>query len=430
MRILYVYDGDWPRGAIRVAKQTRSLARAGHTVCLISRNRLGQPRQQHEEWMTVRRLPYFRPPWLNRALNFPFFLNPVWIWAIRQAAVAVRADCIVAADLPLAPTALWVGRWLRIPVHYDMAEVYPEFLRSLWACDEMRWSDHLVRNPRAADWIERRVLPRFRTIFVVSEESHARCVQFGIPEDRLVVVGNTPEGVDVSGTCHQMPSDLAPWAARPRVLFVGTLIGDRGVTTAVQAMNLVIRAVPDAALIVVGDGPERSRIQAAVDRAGLPRHVALLGWRESQDLAAYYHHAHIGLLPFRDTPHIRVTLANKLFDYMAAGLPVIAVDVPPMRRVLGETGAGLLYPPGDVAALAGSIVELLRDPLRRADLGACGRRAVKTKYCWREDEERLVAAVRRGYSESAGHSQSGPLVGWIRRPGAIPQHRSGEAPAE
>jgi glycosyltransferase involved in cell wall biosynthesis len=344
--------------------------------------------------MTVLRLPHFRPRWLNRALNFPFFFNPLWIWAIWRAAGALRADCIVVCDLPLAPTALWVGRWLRIPVHYDAAEVYPEFLRSLWACDDMSWSDHLIRNPRAADWIERRVLPGYRRIFVVSEESRERCLRLGVPGDRLVVVGNTPENVEALGACQPMPADLEPWKLRSRVLFVGTLISDRGVTDAVQAMDLVIRDVPDAALIVVGDGPDRNRIQAAVDRAGLRDHVALLGWRESPELVAYYQHAHLGLLPFRDTPHIRVTLANKLFDYMAAGLPVVAVDVPPMRRILDETGAGLLYPPGDTAALARTIVGLLRDPSSRAVLGASGRRAAR-KYCWREDEKRLLAAVSR-----------------------------------
>lgn len=394
MRILYVYDGDWPRAATRVAKQTRSFARAGHEVFLIARNSLGQPRRQREPWMTVFRLPYFGR-WLNRGLNFPFFLNPVWIWAIWRAAAAVSAECIVVADLPLAPTALWVGRWLRIPLHYDMAEVYPEFLRSLWACDEMGWSDHLVRNPGAAEWIERRVLRRFRMIFVVSAESAARCRRLGIPAERLVVVGNTPEDVEGFGARRPMPSDLEPWKQRPRVLFVGTLIGDRGVTAAVQAMEIVVRAVPTAVLIVVGDGPDRARIAAAIERAGLHDHVVLLGWRDSAELGGYYQHADLGLLPFRDTPHIRITLANKLFDYMAAGLPVVAVDVPPMRRVLGETRAGLLYRPGDTAELARLIVELLNDPARRAAFGANGRRAVITQYSWRQDEARLLAAITR-----------------------------------
>jgi glycosyltransferase involved in cell wall biosynthesis len=415
MRVLYVYDGDWPRGATRVAKQTRSLAAAGHTVHLISRNSQGQPVRQPEDWMTVLRLPHFRPRWLSRSLNFPFFFNPLWIWAIRRAATMMGADCILVSDLPLAPTALWVGQRLRIPVHYDMAEVYPEFLRSLWACEEMSWTDHFVRNPRAADWIERWALPRFRTIVVVSEESRVRCLRLGVPDDRLVIVGNTPENVEALGTCPPMPADLQPWKGRPKALFVGTLIGDRGVTAAVQAMTLVTRDVPDAALIVVGDGPDRIRIQATIDQAGLGNHVALLGWRESPDLTAYYHHADVGLLPFQDTPHIRITLANKLFDYMAAGLPVIAVDVPPMHRIVNETGAGVLYPPGDTAGLARAIVERLRDPSSRATFGARGRRAVATKYCWREDEKRLVASIGRGHQESSLASSAGHERGMATR---------------
>jgi glycosyltransferase involved in cell wall biosynthesis len=392
MRILYVYDGDWPRAATRVAKQTRSFARAGHDVYLIARNSHGHARREREPWMTVLRLPYFGR-WLNRALNFPFFLNPVWIIAIWRAAAAARAECIVVADLPLAPTALGLGRWLGLPVYHDMAEVYPEFLKSLWAYEEMRWSDHLVRNPRAAEWIERRVLRRFDGLFVVSVESAARCRQLGIPPERLVVVGNTPEETEKRSMPPAMPADLLPWKDRPRVLFVGTLIGDRGVTAAVQAMTIVSRTMPTAVLIVVGDGPDRARIEAAVDGASLRDHVILLGWRDSVHLGGYYHHADIGLLPFRDTPHIRVTLANKLFDYMAAGLPVVAVDVPPMRRVLEETQAGVLYPPNDVRELARAIVELLADPSRRATLGANGRRAVITHYSWRQDEARLLAAI-------------------------------------
>jgi glycosyltransferase involved in cell wall biosynthesis len=112
-------------------------------------------------------------------------------------------------------------------------------------------------------------------------------------------------------------------------------------------------------------------------------------------LPAYYRHAEVGLLPFRDTPHIRVTLANKLFDYMAAGLPLIAVDVPPMRRVISETQAGVLYPPGDAPALADAIVGLLGASARRERLGANGRRAVVERYCWQIDETRLLRELER-----------------------------------
>ena len=379
------------------------MARAGHVVHLLARNGSRGPREEREPWMTVRRLPWVRTGWINYAINFPFFGNPLWIRETLRTAREVRADCIVVCDLPLAPVALWVGRRLGIPVCYDMAEVYPEFLRSLWETQPMAWSDRLVRNPQAAAWIERRVLPSFRSVFVVSEESRQRCLGMGIAPDRLVIVGNTPEDVETLGLPHPMPADMGPWKDRLRLLFVGTLIGDRGVVSAIEAMALVVRRMPNAILIIVGDGPDRPAIEAAVRRAGLARHVALLGWRDPSKLPAYYRHAEAGLLPFRDTPHIRVTLANKLFDYMAAGLPLIAVDVPPMRRVISETHAGVLYPAGDAPALADAIVDLLGSSASRARLGANGRRAVIERYRWQRDEARLLQAL-----ECLGTLHDGP----------------------
>jgi glycosyltransferase involved in cell wall biosynthesis len=393
MRIVYVYDGEWPRGATRVAKETRSLARAGHTVHLVARNASRQSRKEDTGWMTVHRLPAWGPDWFNRVLNFPFFFNPIWIRSIARVARDVHADCLIVADLPLALTASWVGQHLGLPVHYDMVEVYPEFLRSLWEFEDMGWSDHLVRNPRFAAILERTVLRRVGRVFVVTDESRDRCLRLGVAPDRIVVVGNTPEDVEQLQSVQEMPGDLAPWRDRLRVLFVGILLGDRGVADAVEAMARVVQRVPAAVFIVVGDGRDMPRIRDTVARLGLERHVALLGWREHATLPGYYAHSHIGLLPFRDGSHVRITLANKLFDYMAAGLPVVATDLPPMRRILDETQAGVTFPPGDIAGLAQRIVTLLEDEAERHRLGANGAGAVRVKYRWSVDERRFLDAL-------------------------------------
>jgi glycosyltransferase involved in cell wall biosynthesis len=393
MQIVYVYDGDWPRGATRVAKETRSLANAGHTVHLLARNSLREPRIEDAGWMTVHRLPAWGPDWCNQAINFPFFFNPVWIRCIALVAREARADCLIVADLPLALTTIWVGRRLGLPVHYDMAEVYPEFLRSLWEFEDMGWTDRLVRNPRLAAALEKRVIHRVDTVFVVTDESRDRCARLGAEPERIVVVGNTPEDVERLQGPHEMPTDLLPWKHRLRVLFVGILLGDRGVADAVEAMARVIHRVPAAALIIVGDGRDADRIRATVARLALERHVALLGWREHATLPGYYAHCQIGLLPFRDGSHVRITLANKLFDYMGAGLPVVATDLPPMRRVLDETRAGVTFRPGDIEALADRIATLLQDEAERDRLGANGALAVRTKYRWSVDEQRFLAAL-------------------------------------
>lgn len=393
MRILYVYDGNWPRGAIRVEKQTRSLTRAGHAVTLLSRNELREPREERHAWMTIVRLPTAPTRALNRAVNFPYFFNPFWIWGIFSTARNMRADCIVVADLPLALTALWVGSALGIPVHYDMVEPYPEALRSNWIFDRLTGLDHLVRNPRLAELVELRVVRMADVVFVVSEESRQRAIRIGAAPDRVVIVGNTPENVEQLAASYPMPPALEPWRGRVIVIFTGILVGDRGLPTAIEAVKLLESVVPEIFFAIVGDGPERPRLEQLVRQRGVGDHVTLLGWQPHADLPALIANSQIGLLPFYDCNHIRITLANKLFDYAGAGLPIVASDVPPMRRVLEETGAGLLARPGSAEDLARKIKQLARDPALRRKLGQRGQEAVRTRYNWSVDEERFLRAI-------------------------------------
>jgi glycosyltransferase involved in cell wall biosynthesis len=388
--ILYVYDGDWPRRATRVGKQTRSLARAGHRVVLVSRNDLAQPRVEQTEWMTVLRLPFVRLHWLNRLINLPFFFNPVWFFSILRSARENRVDYILVRDLPLALTALAVGRKIGIPVVYDMAEVYPEFLRDRFDFRRASWTDYFVKNPRAAEMIERVVLPRALSVIVVSEESRQRCLQLGVDPSRLVLVGNTPDDLtSITAVSRGGERDRAGFDEF-KLLFVGILMWDRGVAEAVRAMRAILEVYPKTKLIVVGDGDERKEIERVIAETGVQRNVELLGWREHAALPALYATADVGLLPFLSGRHVKITLANKLFDYMAAGLPVVGADLLPMRRILEETGAGALFVPGDPQSLADAVIDLLRDPQRRRRLSENGRRAAIDKYHWGDDEKRLL----------------------------------------
>ena len=99
-----------------------------------------------------------------------------------------------------------------------------------------------------------------------------------------------------------------------------------------------------------------------IDALDLRDSVRMLGWKSHEHHEPYYRHASIGLLPFLSTEHIEITLPNKLFDYMGAALPVIATDVAPLRRIIDETGAGVLVPPGDAASLSNALISLAADP--------------------------------------------------------------------
>ena len=393
-RVLYVYQGDWPRNATRVLKQTRALAEAGHEVRLLSGNPRGEPRRGCEDWMEIERVPRLGPYALNRVLSFPVFANPLWIHWIRRAAQEFRAEAMIVRDLPLAPAALAIGRAFGIPVHYEMADVYPVAMRANRA-DHPGVLSRLTRNPAVAEHLDRFVIRGAASVFVVSEESRQRCIAFGAQPDAVVIVGNTPASLPASGEALPPPPDIADWAGRPIVLFVGNLLADRGLTQAVDAVGIVRNAIPEIALVIVGDGREYHALADHIAAVGLQDNARLVGWKGAPEHAAYYQQAAIGILPFLSTEHINITLANKLFDYMGAGLPIIGTDGPPMRRVLQETGAGVLVPAGDAGALAAAIIGLIGAPSRRRELGERGRAAVTGVYAWDNDRARFLNAINR-----------------------------------
>lgn len=395
MKVLYVYDGHWPHNATRVSKQVQALLGAGHDVTILSRGSAGRPCDEGDGRLTVTRLPFFRWRAANRLVSYPVFMNPVWLRRIHRSAVRMKADCIVVRDLPLAPAALMVGARLGVPVHYDMAEVYPVALHSMLP-HESGLALRVVRATGAAGAIERWVVHRATSTFVVSEESRARCVKLGVPPSRVVLVGNTPANPEALRKQWPAPTDILDLGARPIALFVGNIFADRGLRHAIDAMAIVARTIPDAMLVIIGDGRERGRLEEQVANQSLQANVRFLGWKHHDTHPAYLRHAQIGLLPFLATEHICITLANKLFDYMGAALPVVASDVPPMRRVMEETGSGFVSPAGDSGAMATLLVRLFQSAELRERLGANGQKAIAGQYAWHNDARRFVDAIQRG----------------------------------
>lgn len=396
MRVLILYDGDYPWD-VRVEKMARTLAHAGHAVGILARNRSNRPREEGVEGLrgvTLYRLPHGGR--LEPLLGAPVPLHPVWLRETLRVARAFRADRILARDLPLAPLGLLVARRTGAEAVLDFAEPYPEALRSNWQFDRLGGLDRVVRSPRLADLLERWVLRQQPRVLVVCPEAGLRLQRRGLAADRWTVVHNTPEP-DWFGSTGS--GRAAPVEGEPlRLLFTGILVGDRGVEVAIEALARlpeVAPGLPTTVLDVVGEGPARSRYEEAARRLGVADRVHFHGWVPHRELPGFWSRADLGLLPFHRCSHIDTTLANKLFDYMAAGLPVLASDAPPMVRVLGETGAGAVFRSGDPGDLAAAAARLLADESERRRMAEAGRRAVHERYSWPHDAERLLAALER-----------------------------------
>ena len=180
----------------------------------------------------------------------------------------------------------------------------------------------------------------------------------------------------------------------PIVGSVGRLRKEKGQDVLIQAMAIVIQSIPEACLLLVGDGPDREKLQKLSYDLGLQNNVFWAGQIDSDDLHPYYAIMDVAVVPSR-FEGFGLTAA----EAMAAGLPVLASDVDGLREVVKHEETGYLVTPENSTHLADRILALLAAPDNAADMGQAGRKRVE-QYFSIEHFSDAVLAVYRIYGNS------------------------------
>ena len=390
LRIVHIYDGDYPTPDVRSEKISRALTDAGCEVYIVARNRTWDATREQLPEGVVHRMSPIR--WLGRrldgALGFPAFVNPRWVSLLSRTVRAARADVIIARDLPLCPTALWVGRRAGVPVVFDMAENYPAMMRDIWSVGRQHAMDWILRNPAAVAAVERYCLPRVDHVITVVEESAQRVVHAGVPESRVSVVSNTPF---LSRLPILPQTDRSP--NRPlELIYLGLIEIPRGIEEVLEALAILRDGPRPVRCTFIGAGRDEQLLRQRALALGVQAEAKFVGfvpYREALELVA---RADVGVVPHRATEAWNTTIPNKLFDYMGVGLPVVTSDAAPAARIVREAGAGEVFRSQDSRHLAHVITRLF-DSNVRAARGEAGRRAVFERYNWAHDSARLLKAI-------------------------------------
>jgi glycosyltransferase involved in cell wall biosynthesis len=229
-------------------------------------------------------------------------------------------------------------------------------------------------------------------VAVTQEIADLLVSQFGVPAARVRVL---PNGVDPE---RVRPLDRAEAIERAGLdpaceyaVFTGRFAGWVDFDTMLGAFALVARQRPAARLVLVGDGPQRERVEREVDRLGLRERVVLTGFvAERERVADLLGAATVALAAHRREHVERIGVSpTKVAEYFAAGRAVVAIDMPSLGRAVEEAGAGVVVAP-EPEAMAEAIAGLLADPRRADAMGAAGRAAAETGYSWRSVVRRTI----------------------------------------
>ncbi|MCQ4286356.1 glycosyltransferase family 4 protein [Pseudomonas stutzeri] len=288
-----------------------------------------------------------------------------------------RADVVHAHDVNTLPTAWLAAVFSGAKLVYDAHEIstsregYSSFRRLVAVVEK-------ALMPRANGTI---------TTTVARAKFFARA--YGI--ERPVVLQNRPRHQQFFLASNRIRKELGlvrPW---PIILYQGGVQQGRGL----ERLARVAADVSDAYFVFIGGGRLDTSLRCIVVKLQLEERVRFIPTVALAELPSYTASADIGVQPIENTCLNHYTTdSNKLFEYVQAGLPVVASDLPEIRRVVREHDLGLLVPPGDSAALSAALRELVANKSKRQYYAAQSRKA-SAILSWESQEHELLALYER-----------------------------------
>lgn len=292
------------------------------------------------------------------------------VWSVYQQALAIQADIYHFHDPELIPLGILLVRQGK-KVIYDVHEDVPRDI--LIKC----WIPKVWR--RMISWLVEK-LEDF-----AAKQCTAIVTATPFIRDRFLNLGCSAVDVKNYPSLDELSFPNTNWEEKePVVCYIGSITEERGIFEMIKAMGET-----DICLLLGGEFAYQQQREEAVNMLGWAN-VKELGWLGREEVAQTLRKSMAGLVLLHPSPNLINALSVKMFEYMCAGIPVIASNFPLWKEIIEGNQCGICVDPHNPQAIAEAIQWIISHPNESKQMGENGKRAVLEKYNWEKESKVLL----------------------------------------
>lgn len=272
-------------------------------------------------------------------------------------------------------SAQWCANKLHIPHIATVHDVYYTSKKDFWKNwseqSQMSWISKIA-GPKIEKMIAKKKVTAFHT---VSEKSKSDLLELGVSREISVI----PNGIDVNDY------NIETTESKNQVIFVGRLIFYKNIEIIIDAINKVVKKIPDVKLVIVGDGPQKLELIKKVESLDLQSSVTFTGNISEQEKIQLINESRILL-----NPSLIEGFGIVVLEGFACKKPILVSDSKPLSDLITESEDGYVLPAHDSDKWAEKIIGLLLNPKMAENMGESGKQKVILQYSISQLTDKLI----------------------------------------
>lgn len=389
MKIGMILDEVFPPDP-RVENEAVSLVKAGYQVFLFCLTYGNEKQDEIINGIQVKRYKSNKLEYKFSALAYTFpFYTFLMQKKIKHFILEHKLDAIHIHDIRIAETVFQANKKIRLPIILDLHENRPEI---------MKFYPHLSKFPgkfliSTEKWKkkEEQFIINADKVIVVTQESKNEILQrVPVTADKILTLPNTVR-TDFFENIITFKEINEAYINKFVLLYIGDTGIRRGLMTAIEATKILSQEIGNFKLVIIGKNSSDTILKQLVKDLKIENYVDFLGWKDPKYFASYILSSKICISPLHRNLHHDTTYANKIFQYMSFGRPLLVSDAIAQKQIVESANSGLVHQERDVNDFITKTLELYKSESLRKKLGENGERFVKEEFSWEKKSKALIS---------------------------------------